>query len=297
MFIAPRNLVARLPQKLLSLEKGGALAVIGHVDRAWSYSFVWAEAGQQIETFQDMLTHLLRGHPIGWAMEHFNNHHAALSVELSKLLTKIQKGNTTISDKELATAWTSSHDARNYIIIGDPAVRLPLHNDNTATMERPEIEFIDIVKAPRIEPDGDFTKDPKKSETPEDFGLLDSMKSAQKNLRDALEQFSNKLSDTLKQAAVDLSSLEVSTYVSDDMADVAYQNGELAGNAQRRIYTHISLDGDANNCIRETAEEGTDQALLTLHDKMVERALAQRAEMIKIVVSGSKELLSVLKAL
>jgi hypothetical protein len=37
--IAPNAAVARLPQAMLAHPKGGALAVLAHIDRAWSYSF------------------------------------------------------------------------------------------------------------------------------------------------------------------------------------------------------------------------------------------------------------------
>ena len=122
--IAPQPFVARLPQRMLSQPGGGALAVIGHVERAWGSSFLTAGAGPQIETFRGTLKRLLDGHPVGYAMDYFGSRYATISTDLTELL-EIAEFND-VSSKELASLWTANNDARAYMILGDPAVRLAI---------------------------------------------------------------------------------------------------------------------------------------------------------------------------
>jgi hypothetical protein len=121
--IAERPFVAKLPQALLAHPGGGALAVIGHVERAWGCSIGSAKAGAQLLPFENAAGAILRGWPVGYACKDFNERYAALSAELSELLEQIG-ALAVIPDDELASVWLERNDARNYAVVGDPAAHI-----------------------------------------------------------------------------------------------------------------------------------------------------------------------------
>ncbi|MEN3333320.1 MAG: hypothetical protein V7641_2685 [Blastocatellia bacterium] len=121
--ISPKPLMSRLPQRLLSHAAGGALATLGHVDRAWSYSFHSARIGGQIQGFRDVMTRILRGDRVGYATDQFDIRRVAVSDRLADKLRDIARG-AQVSDNQLLGLWIERNDARNYVVLGDPAVRL-----------------------------------------------------------------------------------------------------------------------------------------------------------------------------
>ncbi|MGO4222404.1 C25 family cysteine peptidase [Lysobacter sp. TAF61] len=121
--IASAPFLAHLPQRLAGKPDGGALAVIGHVERAWTYSFSWPGVGAQTSTFEECLHALMSGVRVGAAMDAFAMKHADLAVTLNGELDAIKYG-AAVDDYTLAGLWTAHHDARSYVVIGDPAVRL-----------------------------------------------------------------------------------------------------------------------------------------------------------------------------
>jgi hypothetical protein len=112
--------IARLPQRLLSHEKGGALAVVGYIDRTFTSSFK-NRTIKQHSVFQSALLNILRRLPVGHALEFFNQ-------EYSELATDCLRGmqDSRMRDDELAHLWTRRLNARNFVIFGDPAVRLAI---------------------------------------------------------------------------------------------------------------------------------------------------------------------------
>jgi hypothetical protein len=123
--IAPRDIVAYLPQRLLT---NGALAVLGHVDRAWSYSFSVPELGVkgQTQSFEDLLRRLMDGTRLGFATDQFNMRQAAFGGELSKLVQKtpFASGNPNFGLGQIGSLWKAYQDARSYALLGDPAAQV-----------------------------------------------------------------------------------------------------------------------------------------------------------------------------
>ena len=99
--------------------------MVGHVDPAWVHALRGpVTKSRRIDPFGQTLARLLRGKPVGSAVMSFNQRYADLSADLLSLMEHKEKTGRQPNPSEFSDLWICRNDARNYVIIGDPAVRL-----------------------------------------------------------------------------------------------------------------------------------------------------------------------------
>ncbi|HEX7185332.1 MAG TPA: hypothetical protein VF756_26140, partial [Thermoanaerobaculia bacterium] len=60
----------------------------------------------------------------GAAMEHFGQRYAEIAAEISSRLEPVA-GAGAGNERALLKLWLAHNDARSYVVLGDPAVRIP----------------------------------------------------------------------------------------------------------------------------------------------------------------------------
>lgn len=301
--LAPASLIARLPQRMLGHPAGGALAVVGHVDRAWGSTFLWidpqgkGQTRKHLDVFESMLDSVLAGKRLGYAMESFNLRYAELAADLSERIEQIQLYDEHYEDSELAHMWICNSDARNYAVLGDPAVRIPGAGEHAHARRDPTTlrgdargpgapEMTDDTQHAAATRDGGHSEGggperPERAE-PVSFGWFGDKDDKQPG---ALVRLGNKLGEVLSDVLGDAAVLEVKTYTCDDLQAVAGGAALPASGARLRAYTRCKLDGDTEVCVPTNASGAIDEALWALHVEMVKQAQGHRAELLKTVLS------------
>lgn len=118
-----RPFTAAVPKAVLASAEG-PLAFIGHVDLAWTYSFRERDTGTPVDRpgrFVDVLHGLLRRDRVGVAFREILRHYGQTNTELTAL---VESG---VEDPErCGHLWMLRNDLAGYVLLGDPAARLPL---------------------------------------------------------------------------------------------------------------------------------------------------------------------------
>ena len=126
--IAPGPFMSRLPQALLSR---GMLAVIGHIDMAFPYAFQDVGGTPQVQAVRTPLELLMGGKRTGLAADSLSVMWSARSSQLA--LAQAQNPAPAAAagasppapvSHAIAQMTIARDDARNYIVLGDPATQL-----------------------------------------------------------------------------------------------------------------------------------------------------------------------------
>jgi hypothetical protein len=126
--IAPNPLVARLPQALLSR---GMLAVIGHIDLAFPYAFQDAAGTPQVQALRTPLELLMGGKRSGLAADTLSVMWSSRSAQLALAQGQAPPAGTSAAlspSPVIARMTIARDDARNYIVLGDPATQLRIRD-------------------------------------------------------------------------------------------------------------------------------------------------------------------------
>lgn len=135
-----RAVVSPLARRLLAHPRGGALALVGQVDRIWCASpgigDDAAPSGRDLAAIKGMVNALTLGYPLGYAMESLNRRYAELNADLTaELQTANERGLISGGDTRawIAYLWAARNNMRSYVVVGDPAARLPAATKRSAS--------------------------------------------------------------------------------------------------------------------------------------------------------------------
>ncbi len=126
-----RPFIAALPQAALA-NPDGPLGIIGHLDLAWTYSFLELDSGlctRRADKFYNLLKLAMNGDRFGVVINELTRAYVAKNTELThrydQAATAQVKGGPAHVDKaRLSHLWMTRQDLLGYTLLGDPAARL-----------------------------------------------------------------------------------------------------------------------------------------------------------------------------
>ena len=133
----------------------GPLALLGHVDLAWSFGYALLRKNDDGQTHRtnraacyfQLLAKLIQGERAGAAYRQLQQDIDQVGRDLSTLYDRCKRRGVApegASDPErftLGNLWMLRQDLRGYVLLGDPAVRLPLAPVRTPAARKPGFGF------------------------------------------------------------------------------------------------------------------------------------------------------------
>ncbi|OFX26955.1 MAG: hypothetical protein A2Z07_10270 [Armatimonadetes bacterium RBG_16_67_12] len=141
-YIPDRAFISALHRELLA-HPAGPLVAIGHVEPAWAYGFtnpndandvvrdpkLDADWGERMRPFRTFVDRIAGGGTVGYAMEMFGYLYDRLGNQIAGRINRFLRDGQTTTDlgeelRRMAIQWVSRNDYQNYVVFGDPAVRV-----------------------------------------------------------------------------------------------------------------------------------------------------------------------------
>jgi hypothetical protein len=127
-----RPFVAALPKAALANPQG-PLAILGHMDLAWTYSFqdLSATARSRPSRFMGLMRAMVAGRRAGVGLSALLRFFTEANVELTSLYdqeeqARVAGGANPVNLAQRAHLWMLRQDLAGYVLLGDPAVHLPV---------------------------------------------------------------------------------------------------------------------------------------------------------------------------
>ena len=127
-----RPFIADLPKAVLANPKG-PLSMIGHIDLAWSYAFQELDHGKPIDRpgrYLGVLAQQCRGRRAGIAFDELYRSFSQVSLQIAaqsdQHVGRDGPRKQVVDAAQQAHLWMLRQDLAGYVLLGDPAARLPL---------------------------------------------------------------------------------------------------------------------------------------------------------------------------